>query len=169
MTADRMSVSLDRFLRIEPERIIIRYSYSQEWDFDDNNICIHEDLSGKLPIRPRMTGNLSPSCLTFPWTSPNRALCDPNTALVDWAWLITSSICRRLIKIIDGEYLTEPVYNYASHGQTNTRTWMYKHYHELHLWGKMIKTSLQYSWINSFLKIYSWLVVKSFIKFHTGY
>ena len=47
----------------------------------------------KVPSRPRIIGNLSLRCFTFPWTSPKKAFWVPRTCLVVWAWPITSSIC----------------------------------------------------------------------------
>lgn len=65
MTADRMSVSLDRFFLIEPVRMD-QVTIQSRMGFHDNKRCADKYLSRKLPIRPRITGNLSPSTLTFP-------------------------------------------------------------------------------------------------------
>lgn len=90
MTADRISVSRERFLVMEPEKTRINLMTP-----NTKIKARYINLPQKIPSKPRIMGNLSLSCFTFPWTSPNKALCEPSTVLVVWAWLITSSICAQ--------------------------------------------------------------------------
>lgn len=62
MTADRMRVSLDFFLLIDPVNDLNKL-YSNDFKYHFNE---KQKSKRKIPISPRTMGNLSLSCLTFP-------------------------------------------------------------------------------------------------------